>query len=91
MKKRLYDVNAQPNVFSKEFYGTWKNPPYDFALDLYALYMAQVQECKVIRFSVQFPPRIYGESHWKTGIGAKWKFIKRTIDFSKKMKKAGIQ
>jgi len=91
LKKRLYDVNAQPNVFSKEFYGTWKNPPYDFALDLYALYMAQVQECKVIRFSVQFPPRIYGESHWNTGIGAKWKFIKRTIDFSKKMKKAGIQ
>ena len=91
LKKRLYDVNAQPNVFSKEFYGTWKNPPYDFALDLYALYMAQVQECKVIRFSVQFPPRIYGESHWNPGIGAKWKFIQRTIDFSKKMKKAGIQ
>lgn len=22
LKKRLYDVNAQPNVFSKEFYGT---------------------------------------------------------------------
>ncbi len=91
LKKRLYDVNAQPNIFSKEFFDTWKNPPHDFALDLYALYMAQVQGYEVIRFSVQFPPRIHGKSHWNTGLSAKWKFIKRTIAFSKKMKKAGIR
>lgn len=91
LKKKLYDVNAQPNIFSKEFFDSWKNPPYDFALDLYALYMAQVQKLEIIRFSVRFPPRIYGSSHWNTGLAAKAKFIKRTITFSKKMKKAGIE
>lgn len=89
--KKLYDVNAQPNIFSKEFYNTWKNPPIDFALDLYVLYMAQLNNLNVIRFPVLFPPRIYGSSHWNTGIQAKWKFIKRTINFSRKLKRDGIR
>ena len=32
MGKVLYDVNAQPNIFSKEFFSNCKNPPKDFAL-----------------------------------------------------------
>lgn len=91
LKKKLYDVNAQPNVFPRSFFESWENPPYDFALDLYALYMAQVKELQIIRFDVLFPPRVYGNSHWNTGLSAKWKFIKRTIDFTINMKKAGIR
>ena len=30
MRERLYDVNAQPNVFSKEFFETWHNRPRIF-------------------------------------------------------------
>lgn len=90
MGVNLYDVNAQPNVFSKKFFDTWKNPPKDFALDLYALYMAQKSKLHIIRFNVVFPKRVHGKSHWNTGLVAKWKFIKRTIDFSRKLKKAGI-
>ncbi len=89
--KRLYDVNAQPNIFSKAFFDSWKNPPYDFALDLYVLYMAKVKGLDVIRFDVRFPPRLYGSSHWNTGLKSKWKFIKRTLSFSRNMKKAGIE
>lgn len=89
--KVLYDVNAQPNVFSREFFDTWNNPPKDFALDLYALYMARKQNMKIVRFDVQFPERIHGQSHWNNGsLKAKWKFIKRTLDFSKRLKKDGI-
>lgn len=88
--ERLYDVNAQPNVFSKTFFDTWKNPPKDFALDLYALYMAKKQKLRIKRYAVSFPERIYGESHWNHGFAAKWKFIKRTIEFSRKLKQGGI-
>lgn len=91
LKKKLFDVNAQPNIFSKEFFALWENPPCDFALDLYALYMAQLKKKRIIRFNVLFPPRIYGTSHWNTGLKAKWKFVKRTIDFSVKLKKGGIK
>lgn len=41
LRKKLYDINAQPNIFPRVFYEGWENPPYDFALDLYALYMAR--------------------------------------------------
>ena len=82
---------SQPNVFSKEFYETWKNPPKDFSLDLYALYMARKANLDVKRFEVQFPERIHGNSHWNNGtLKAKWKFIKRTLDFSKNLKCGGI-
>jgi glycosyltransferase involved in cell wall biosynthesis len=91
MGVKLYDVNAQPNVFSKEFFESWQNPPKDFALDLYALYMAQNQHLQIERFDVMFPERQYGESHWNNGtLKAKWKFIKRTLEFSVKLKKAGV-
>lgn len=89
--EKLYDINAQPNVFSKRFFGTWKNPPKDFSLDLYALYMARKRKLKIERFDVVFPKRIHGESHWNSGLASKWKFIKRTIDFSRKLKKEGIR
>ncbi len=91
MGARLHDVNAQPNVFSRSFFGSWKNPPKDFALDLYALYMAQKSGLRIERFDVVFPGRVHGTSHWNTGLASKWKFIKRTIDFSRKLKREGVQ
>ena len=86
LHEKLYDINAQPNIFPKMFYDSWENPPYDFSLDLYALYMARKKKLRVIRFPVLFPERIHGESKWNTGLKSKWKFIKRTIDFSIKLK-----
>lgn len=87
LHEKLYDINAQPNIFPKVFFDSWENPPHDFSLDLYALYMARRKKLRVIRFPVLFPERIHGESKWNTGLKSKWKFIKRTIDFSVKLKK----
>ena len=87
MGQFLWDINAQPNIFSRELFDNWQNPPYDFALDLFALYEAKKQNYKIIRFPVVFPERIHGTSHWNTGLAAKWKFIKRTMEFSFKLKK----
>lgn len=89
LHERLYDINAQPNIFPKIFCSEWKEPPFDFSLDLYALYMARKKGLKVVRFPVMFPERIHGESKWNTGFSAKWKFIKRTVAFSVKLKKSG--
>lgn len=90
--RRLYDINAQPNIFSRSFFESWQNPPDDFSLDLYALYMARGAGVDIRRFDVMFPPRIHGESHWNNGtLKAKWKFIRRTLDFSVKLKKEGIK
>ena len=84
----MYDINAQPNIFPKSFFETWKKPPYDFALDLYAFYQAKRQGLKIIRFPVDFTPRLHGSSKWNTGLRSKIKFIKRTIKFSVELKGA---
>lgn len=83
----LWDINAQPNLFHRSFYETWTAPPHDFSLDLFALYLARRQGLKLLIFDVVFPERIHGHSSWNTGLAAKWKFIKRTLEFSVKLKK----
>ncbi len=89
--KPLYDINAQPTIFPRAFYNGWQNPPYDFSLDLYSYYMAHVFGLEIKRFPVLFPKRIHGHSSWNTGLASKWKFIKRTLDYSVKLKKGGIR
>lgn len=90
MGKRLYEINAQPNLFSRQFYQTWQRPPHDFALDLYVLCLASAQNLDIRRIPVRFPERLHGESKWNTGLLAKWKFICRTISFSRKLKRSGV-
>jgi len=86
--KKLWDINAQPNIFHKSFFDRIEGGcPKDFSLDLYFLYIAQKQGLEIVRFDVLFPERVNGESTWNTGLASKWKFIKRTIDFSTKLKK----
>jgi glycosyltransferase involved in cell wall biosynthesis len=88
MGVKLWDINAQPNIFHREFFEKFKDTcPKDFSLDLFFLYKATIEKLDIIRFDVVFPPRVHGESSWNDGLGAKWKFIKRTIDFSVKLKK----
>jgi glycosyltransferase involved in cell wall biosynthesis len=87
LKTKLWDINAQPNIFHRSFFSNLNNIPKDFSLDLYLLYMAKKNGVNVIRFDVVFPPRIHGESSWNTGLSSKWKFIKRTMEFSVKLKK----
>jgi glycosyltransferase involved in cell wall biosynthesis len=90
LRSRLWDINAQPNVFHKDFYKRWKNPPNDFALDLFVYYSARKGGLSVKRFDVFFPKRLHGSSSWNTGFYSKWKFIKRTLSFSKTLKRVVI-
>lgn len=87
MRKWLYEINAQPCVFHRSFFESWRNPPHDFALDLYAFYLAKVQGLEITRFPVLFPERMHGTSSWNTSFLAKWKFIKRTFAFSFQLNK----
>ena len=87
LRKPLSDINAQPTMFSRHFFETWLTAPDDFALDLYAYYQAQTQGLKVHRFPVRFGERAHGVSHWNVNWTSKWKFIRRTIDFSFQLKK----
>ena len=87
LKTPLWDINAQPNLFPRHFFHSWKNPPHDFSLDLYAYYQAKRQHLSVHRFPVSFGKRIHGTSHWNIDWPNKIKFIRRTIQFSLDLKR----
>ena len=88
LKKPMWDINAQPTMFSRTFFETWIEPPYDFSLDLYAYFQARHQRDVIHRFSVRFGERAHGVSHWNINWAAKRKFIYRTVDFSLQLKKS---
>jgi glycosyltransferase involved in cell wall biosynthesis len=87
LRKPLWDINAQPTLFSRAFFETWLEPPHDFSLDLYAYYISQHYGLEIYRFPVRFGERAHGISHWNTNWTAKQKFIRRTVDFSLQLRK----
>lgn len=85
--KPMWDINAQPTMFSRKFFESWREPPHDFSLDLYAYYQARIAGMAVHRFPVLFGERAHGVSHWNVNWAAKRKFIRRTVDFSLQLRK----
>lgn len=83
----LYDINAQPTLFHRSLCSKWKNPPFDFSLDLYAYYTAAKLKYNIKRYPVMQNKRIFGQSSWNTGMNARIKLIKRVFFYSKKLKK----
>lgn len=85
--KPMWDINAQPTMFSKVFFESWDEAPSDFSLDLYAYYYARLKRLDVHRFPVKFGERAHGTSHWNVDWASKRKFIKRTAEFSVQLRK----
>ena len=84
----LHDINAQPKLFSREFYEKFiiNKAPHDFSLDIYALATAKKNKYHIIEFPVYFHKRQHGQAKgggsWPTRI----KLIKRTMTYIKELK-----
>ena len=81
----LWDINAQPNIFSRELFDNLEESPNDFSFDLYYYYLAVKNKYKIIRFKVNFGKRYFGISSWNINWQSKLRFIFRTIGFSFKL------
>jgi polyisoprenyl-phosphate glycosyltransferase len=83
----MRDINAQPTLFPRALMESWRDPPEDFALDLFAYAEAKSSGMKVRRFPVLFAPRQHGVSHWNIDWKAKARFIRRTLSFSVRLRR----
>lgn len=84
----LYDINAQPKMFTRNFFSKHcKEPPEDFSLDLYLFVIAKKNHCRVFTFPVSFEKRLYGVSTWAFNWRSRWKTTARTITYIFKLKK----
>jgi len=86
-RKVMWDINGQPTLFPRSFFETWRDPPLDYSLDLYAYYLARAKGVRVYRFPVKFVLRAHGVSHWNGSWAAKKKFIRQTVGNSLCLKK----
>ncbi len=87
MRRRMWDINAQPTLFPRAFFADWREAPHDFSLDLFAYYQALHRGLHVARFPVRFGERAHGSSHWNVNWQAKLRFIRRTVDYSLRLRK----
>lgn len=93
--QKLHDINAQPKMFSRSFLGLMQNPPNDFSLDLYVLYLAKKNKINITELPVDFHKRQFGEAKGGGGSSLKTRLrlIKRTFTYIFKLKreiKSGI-
>ena len=82
----MWEINAQPTMFSSNLLDSFIDPPNDFSFDLYTYYFATKKKYKIIRFDVKFGKRIHGKSKWNIDWTSKFKFIKRTVLYSLRLK-----
>ena len=90
LKKNLNEINAQPKIFSKEFFESAlkNNAPDDFSLDLFMLTQAKKNQYSFHSFPVRFNRRQLGEA--KGGGGSlknRWNLINRTFQYILKLRK----
>ncbi|EQC46813.1 glycosyltransferase family 2 protein [Bacteriovorax sp. Seq25_V] len=81
-QKKIYEINAQPNIFPAYFFKAMKNYPNDFSLDLFFYTEAIKKDLKIIRMKTLFPSRLHGASKWNKGPMSVVKFITRVVVFS---------
>ena len=82
----LFEINAQPNIYPREFFEKYNEPPVDFSFDLYYYFQARKDRLTMKRICVAFGKRIHGQSHWNINWQSKLKFIRRTVEFTFKLR-----
>lgn len=88
----FWDVNAQPTMFPRRLLENWKNPPHDFALDLFAYWSALRQGYAVRRFPVRFVARGHGTvSRWNINWRSKLKMIQRVLCYSWQLRRKFVE
>lgn len=81
LNQNLWDINAQPKVFHRDFMIHLQKAPFDFSLDLYLLFVANKIKISIYSFSVFFSKREFGEAKGGGTIGGKFKLINRTLKY----------
>ena len=83
----MYDINAQPKIFHRKFLNEFQNPPLDFSLDLYLIFLFKSKKIKIKALPVFFNKRKFGEAKGGGTLKGKTKLILRTLNYIYKLRK----
>jgi glycosyltransferase involved in cell wall biosynthesis len=77
----LRDINAQPKMFHRSFLSLMTDPPLDFSLDLYVLYLATANHFTILEQPVYFGKRQAGEAKGGGSLRGKIKLTRRALRY----------
>jgi len=87
LSQKLWDINAQPKLFHKDFMQNLKNAPYDTSIDLYVLFVANKLKIPIKNYPVFFSKRKFGIAKGGGSLKGKYKLIKRTFMYIIELRK----
>jgi polyisoprenyl-phosphate glycosyltransferase len=79
--KKFTEINAQPKIFNKDLFKHFINPPKDFSLDLFILYISKINNYEIIEFPVIYKKRLAGISKGGDSLKGKIKLSFRAIKY----------
>ena len=79
--KKFNEINAQPKIFHKNLIKYFLNPPKDFSLDLFILYISKINNYKIIEFPVIYKKRLAGVSKGGDSLNGKIKLTFRALKY----------
>jgi hypothetical protein len=79
--KKFNEINAQPKIFHKNLIKYFFNPPKDFSLDLFILYISKINNYKIIEFPVIYKKRLAGISKGGDSLNGKIKLTFRALKY----------
>ncbi|MDB2611679.1 glycosyltransferase family 2 protein [Gammaproteobacteria bacterium] len=87
LKHYINDINAQPKLFSKNFYNTISGKfwPNDFSLDLFLLFEAKKKNLTIETIPVKFNIRQFGEAKGGGSWSSRRKLIQRTFKYVREL------
>lgn len=80
LRVNMFDSGGTPTICHKAFIESFVNPPNDYVFESYVLHRARLSKIEIVRPSINYGKRVFGQSHWQTGVKAEatlmWKIIR---------------
>jgi glycosyltransferase involved in cell wall biosynthesis len=67
LKKKMFEITAQPTFFSKDLRNKFINPPLDFSLDLYIFFLVKKMKYFIYRIKYNEIQNLNNFSSWNIG------------------------
>jgi glycosyltransferase involved in cell wall biosynthesis len=79
LRIKMFDTGGTPSICEKEFVSNLGNPPQDYVFESFVYYAAKRDGLYVSRPKIHYGERLFGNSHWQTGILAEISLMRKIV------------
>lgn len=79
LRKNMLDTGGTPSICQKEFVSNLSNPPQDYVFESFVYYSAKRNGLYVHRPKIHYGERLFGTSHWQSGIRAEISLMRKIV------------